>query len=169
MELTDIELMIQYQNGSEEAFNQLYNRHKGKVYGYILKKTGNEDMTAEIFQDVFQKLHINKMKFDRDKEFLPWFFVICHHLIIDHIRKVKTNHESLSENIVDNRETLESVTEHEEVSKLPQKEQKLLSLKFDQGYDYNEISEALGMSNAGARKVLSRALAKLKKSMGGSS
>lgn len=166
MKNSDIELMIQYQQGSEEAFNELYNRHKGKVYGYILKKTGNEQMTAEIFQDVFHKLHANKMKYDDKREFLPWLFVLTHNLIIDHIRKNKDSHVSLPENIIDPSARLSSVLENEEVAKLADKEQRILSLKFDQGYDYKEISDELGISNAGARKIFSRAISKLKKAMG---
>jgi RNA polymerase sigma factor (sigma-70 family) len=167
MERTDIELMIQYQNGDEEAFNQLYMRHKGKVYGYIFKKTGNEEMTAEIFQDVFHKLHINKIKFDGKREFLPWLFVLCHHLIIDHIRKNRVKFEHLPENLVSEVDTFISVKENEEVSKLSDSEQAIISLKFDQGYDYTEISAELGISNAAARKTFSRVIAKLKKALGG--
>ena len=166
MKNSDIELMIQYQQGSEEAFNELYNRHNGKVYGYILKKTGNEHMTAEIFQDVFHKLHTNKMKFDGKREFLPWLFVLTHNLIIDHVRKTKNTPESLPVNLIDQSTTLSSVLENEEVSKLADKEQRILSLKFDQGYDYKEISDELGISNVGARKIFSRAIAKLKKALG---
>jgi len=168
MKNSDIELMIQYQQGSEEAFNELYSRHKGKVYGYILKKTGNKQMTAEIFQDVFHKLHSNKMKYDGKREFLPWLFVLTHNLIIDHVRKSRNTSESLPENLVDQSTKLSSVLENEDVAKLAEREQQILSLKFDQGYDYREISEELGISNAGARKVFSRAIAKLKKAMGAS-
>ncbi|MCO4795311.1 MAG: sigma-70 family RNA polymerase sigma factor [Bacteriovoracaceae bacterium] len=169
MEQSDIELMIQYQKGSEVAFNELYRRHKGKVYGYILKKTGNSEMTSEIFQDVFHKLHTNKMKFDGKREFLPWLFVICHNLIIDHIRKIRTNIDPLENDIPVTDEAFESVKEMEAVTRLSDKEQTIIQLKFDQGYDYKEISNELGITNSSARKIYSRAIGKLKKLLGAQS
>lgn len=41
MEVSDEELMVLYQQGEEKAFQTLYERYSGKLYGYIKKKVFN--------------------------------------------------------------------------------------------------------------------------------
>lgn len=162
----DNELMVEYQEGSERAFNELYTRHKGKVYGFIFKKTGNKEMTADIYQEVFHKLHTNKMKFDGKREFLPWFFVLCHNVIIDHIRKIRTDIDTYVDDQPSKYKSYDLVDKVEAMALLSPKEKSIIRLKFDQGFDYHEISRELGISNSNARKMFSRTIQKLKKIMG---
>ena len=58
--VTDEELMASYQEGSEEAFKELYSRHSGKVLGYLRSRTSSEQDAVDLFQEVFVKIHKSK-------------------------------------------------------------------------------------------------------------
>ena len=54
--LSDEDLMTRYQNGQELAFEILFERHRGKVYGYLLKKLRDDVSADDVFQTI-EKLH----------------------------------------------------------------------------------------------------------------
>ncbi|MCF8390481.1 MAG: sigma-70 family RNA polymerase sigma factor [Bacteroidales bacterium] len=88
---SDYELVQEFVNGSQESIELLINRHKSKVYTYIVLIVKKEQLAEDIFQDTFIKV-INSLKEGRYKDngrFLSWVIRIAHNLIIDHFRKEK--------------------------------------------------------------------------------
>lgn len=85
--ISDEELMAQYQKGDESAFQQLLTRHKRGVYGYILRYTGNEQESEEVFQDVFIKMHRAAPNWVPAAKFSTWLYTIVRNLCIDVHRK----------------------------------------------------------------------------------
>ncbi|NNF67258.1 MAG: RNA polymerase subunit sigma-24, partial [Gammaproteobacteria bacterium] len=55
-ELNDQELMSRYCDGETLAFEELYSRHKGPVYRYLLRQSGNKANAEEVFQEVWIKV-----------------------------------------------------------------------------------------------------------------
>ena len=53
--LSDRELVVAYANDSNEAFDILLERHKNRVYTYILHIVKNKDLADDIFQETFVK------------------------------------------------------------------------------------------------------------------
>ena len=49
--LSDEELMALYQKGDEGAFEEIYARYGKKIYGFLMRRLGNPDNSAELFQD----------------------------------------------------------------------------------------------------------------------
>ena len=90
--IEDKSLVKNYILGDNKSFEILLNRHKSKVFGYIMSKVKNKDIADDIFQDTFIKA-INSLKkgtYNEEGKFLPWIFRIAHNLIIDHFRRIKT-------------------------------------------------------------------------------
>lgn len=92
-QITDTELVLRYQQGSEPALEELITRHKGKVFSYILTTSGgrNRQLAEDIFQDTFIKV-INTLKreaYQEEGKFINWVMRIAHNLIIDYFRKNK--------------------------------------------------------------------------------
>ena len=92
-QITDTELVLRYQQGSESALEELIARHKSKVFSYILTTSGfrNRQLAEDIFQDTFIKV-INTLKreaYQEEGKFINWVMRIAHNLIIDHFRKNK--------------------------------------------------------------------------------
>jgi RNA polymerase sigma factor (sigma-70 family) len=85
----DKQLVREYLNGKERAFEVLISRYKDRVYGYVYKMVKDEDLTNDIFQDTFIKVinTLKKGKYNEEGKFLPWVMRIAHNLVIDHFRK----------------------------------------------------------------------------------
>lgn len=86
---TDQELIDHYLEGNHSSLEKLIQRHKKRVYSYILMVVRDHHLAEDIFQDTFIKV-INTLRSGNYKEegkFIQWVMRIAHNLIIDHFRK----------------------------------------------------------------------------------
>ena len=101
--LSDQELLKKYINGDNYSFEVLLNRHKNRVFAFIMSKIKNKDLSEDIFQDTYVKVvnSLQKGKYNEEGKFLPWVIRIAHNLVIDHFRKQKKMHMVRSNNDFD--------------------------------------------------------------------
>ena len=87
----DQELVRQYLEGHEFAFETLLHRHKRKVWSHIYLLVRDRELTEDLFQEAFIKVvHTLKSgKYNEEGKFLPWVMRIAHNLVIDHFRRNK--------------------------------------------------------------------------------
>lgn len=87
--ISEAELIKNYLGGNENALCQLINRHKHKIYGFIISKIQDRDLAEDVFQDTFIKVinTLKRGKYNEEGKFLPWVMRIAHNLVIDHFRK----------------------------------------------------------------------------------
>ncbi len=88
---TDEQLIHGYLNGNDNCFEQLLNRHKNKIFSYILLTVKQRDVAEDIFQDVFVKVinTMNKGSYKEEGKFLPWVMRIAHNIVMDYFRNGK--------------------------------------------------------------------------------
>ncbi len=88
-QIPDDELIHQYQNGDEDAFCQLLDRYKKKVFGYILNVVRDRVIAEDIFQETFFKVirTLKKQQYNGEGKFIQWVIRIAHNLIIDSFRQ----------------------------------------------------------------------------------
>lgn len=87
----DHELVLKYINGEESALATLIQRHKRRIFSYIVVTVKDRALAQDIFQDTFFKV-INTLKkgqYNEEGKFLPWVLRIAHNLIIDSFRRDK--------------------------------------------------------------------------------
>lgn len=88
---SDYDLIKQYLGGNSASLEYLIERHKNKVYSYILLVVKNRELAEDIFQDAFIKviksLHAGNYK--EEGRFVSWVMRIAHNLVIDYYRKQK--------------------------------------------------------------------------------
>lgn len=65
-----------YQLGDDSAFAELYKRHSGRVFGYLISKLKAESQARDVFQSTFLKLHKSRAQFKSNLTFVPWLFTI---------------------------------------------------------------------------------------------
>ena len=89
--LSDSELVVLYLKGDSKSFEALIQKHKNKIYAFILSKIRNRDLAEDIFQDTFIKVinSLQKGKYNEEGKFLPWVMRIANNLVIDYFRKSK--------------------------------------------------------------------------------
>jgi RNA polymerase sigma factor (sigma-70 family) len=89
--IDDHELVINYINGEEAALATLIQRHKRRIFSYIMLTVKDRALAEDIFQDTFFKIIITLKKgnYNEEGKFLPWVLRITHNLIIDTFRRNK--------------------------------------------------------------------------------
>ncbi len=79
--------MVAYRKGELTAFDTLFFRYERKVYNFLLKRVGKEETAADLFQEVFLRVHKNREGFNPQASFAAWLFTIAHNLIKDHYKR----------------------------------------------------------------------------------
>ncbi len=167
--LTDEELMVMYQNGAENAFQELYARHSSKIYGFLKSKIYQTEKIADIYQEIFIKIHRSKHLYNKSFPVLPWIFAITKSVMIDEIRKDKKSKLTVDfdiEQIPAAQNTESFISESEEfIQTLPEQQKAALQLRFVDDKTFEEIAESLKTTPTNVRQIISRGIKRLKQLM----
>ena len=71
---TDRELILQLQQGDVNALGDIYDRHKNLVYRTALGITGDEQIAADLLQDVFLRMNRFAHHVDPERPLEPWLY-----------------------------------------------------------------------------------------------
>jgi len=158
---------------NQKAFNFLLDYYWNDVYGFQLKRTGNEndaeDITIQTFSRAFDKIH----SYDENYEFKTWLITISKNLHVDFLRqkKISISREESEGNvehfydIIDESASQEDqiITEQNlakllrDIKKLKPHYQEVINLRFFQELSYLEISEKLNEPMSNVKVKLLRA------------
>lgn len=167
---SDEELMHQYRLGRQDAFEELYRRYAPRIFGYLLKRVSKAD-APEVFQETFLRLHRYRGRYDRSYQFAAWLFAICRSAAIDTQRKSgrlknRTSDAEVEEIAVEQTDSAaapgSSPALAEALAELPGRDNEALALRFGSDLSFEQVAVKLGTSNAAARKIVSRALSRLR-------
>ncbi len=89
----NIRLFDLWMKGDPRGFSGLYDRYKNRVFGFLIRMTGNREIAEDLLQDTFLAAMRNANQFDRKRNFLSWIFGIAHKRTIDYFRHVKVENE----------------------------------------------------------------------------
>lgn len=153
----------------KKAFEKLYNKYKNKVRAISFDILKNEQLAEESTSDTFLSLakcfqKIKKLEYHK----LDYYIVITSRNMAKNIlKKEKENLMMVSydDNSYFANENMSGYDQgflKECIEKLTDNDQEILYLKFSCGLEYPEISKALGITAATARKRLQYAKDKLK-------
>ncbi len=88
---SDQELIQQYLDGNERAFEELLSRHRNKIYTSIYLFVKEQSLAEDIFQEVFIKI-INTLrngKYNHEGKFVQWAMRIAYNMCVDQFRRKK--------------------------------------------------------------------------------
>ena len=71
---TDHELIREFQDGDNDAFDELVKRHLPETYGFFIKFTSDEVEAEDLAQDVFIKMYKALKKFRFESEFKTYLY-----------------------------------------------------------------------------------------------
>jgi len=141
----------------QKAYKFLFDLYWNYLYGYMLKKIQNEEITEDITIKAFARAFDKINSFDPNYQFKTWLLTISKNLYKDFLReeskisKLKTSplniknmdyRTSLSpEEIIIKTEKLEHILEA--IKSLKDEYKKILQLRFFENLSYKEISEKL--------------------------
>jgi RNA polymerase sigma-70 factor (ECF subfamily) len=165
-EKSDEDLMLEYKLGDESSFLLLYERHAGKVYGYLSSKTKNEALARDIFQASFLKLHAKRDLYKKGLPFLPWIFTICRNELVDTLRKKKRSLEDPSERIAEFPAPEPVVKNVVNLQSIPEVQARAVELRYDEELPFEAIAERLETTPVNARQLVSRGIKALRRIYG---
>ena len=161
---SDEQLISLYVDGKNEAFDELLERHKDRLFMYIYHSVKNDDVANDIFQDTFVKAitTIKQGRYVENGHFPAWITRIAHNLIIDYYRQVRAENlqstDDTDTNIL-NRKDLADVTVedtlittqiHNDVRKLikalPTSQREVLVMRYYRNMSFKEIADTTGVS-----------------------
>lgn len=71
--------MRRYQAGDASAFPPLYRAIADRVYGYLVRSTGDRAAADDLLQEVFLNIHRARATYRPGSPVLPWAFAIARH------------------------------------------------------------------------------------------
>ena len=95
-QLSSEELMDRYVGGEVAAFNQLYRRHSGQLFGFLLKLTRDREQAEDLLQVTFSKVHRARDSYLSGAPLMPWLFAIARRSFYDEQRTLRARRETLS-------------------------------------------------------------------------
>ena len=161
---TDYELAKLYENGNDNAFDELLQRHQSYVYSYILFLVKEEDVADDIFQETFTRaiMAIRSHKYQTTGKFSAWLIRIAHNLIIDSSRETESGkliiQENFTPNILNDIRLSEGAIETNIIEQqksdqirmmldyLPAVQREVIILRFYEDLSFKEIAEKTGVS-----------------------
>jgi RNA polymerase sigma-70 factor (ECF subfamily) len=156
--------------GEREAQFQLYKLYYKSMFNTSMRIVGNEAEAEDIMQESFLKAFKKIDTYEGKVSFGAWLKKIVVNRSLDYLKKRKVNFEEIDEKLMDEVETPAMDTRElnmqklkEAIFQLPEGYRVVLSLYLLEGYDHDEISEILGISNSSSRSQLLRAKLKLRK------
>lgn len=85
--LSDHELMLAVREGELDALGELFERHHGPLFGFLVKSTGNRAAAEDIAQTVFQRMLKYRHTYRDDGSFTAWMYHLARRCAADHFRK----------------------------------------------------------------------------------
>lgn len=173
-EFTEDTVLTRAVEGDKEAFSALYEQYVGRIYNYVLYRTGNpsdaEDITARVFQRALR--HIERYQF-QGVPFSAWLYRIAHNLVAnwhrdnsrrqevpleDHIQWfVGGNHP---ESMLVDGQKIEGLLKA--IRTLSPERQHLIVLKFVEHLSNAEIAVIMGKSEGAIKSLYHRTLLALR-------
>ena len=179
--MNDQDLVQAYIKGDPSAIEILINRHRAKVYTYILLTIKNQPLAADLFQETFIKViqSLRSGKYRDNGRFLSWVIRIAHNLIIDHFRKEKQmNSVSNDDSVVDlfnskklSDDNIEELIVNSQIkaeirsliNELPEDQREVVLLRHYGGLSFKEIADQTDVSINTALGRMRYALINLRK------
>ncbi len=182
LSLSDSELLSAYVKGNEEAFAELVNRHKDRVFTTILLIVKDRYLAEDLMQEVFIKAikTLKSGKYNEEGKFLPWILRIAHNLAIDQFRKEKRYPMIVMEDGSSVFNTLEFSEESVEdkqikqdtqnllkrlIQELPESQKEVLVMRHYMQMSFQEIADVTGVSINTALGRMRYALINLRKKL----
>ncbi len=162
--LSENELIKYFIGGKEECLQILIDRHKNRIYSYILMMVKNQELAEDIFQDTFIKVitNLKKGKYIENGKFASWVMRISHNLIIDYFRKQKNlqtvsndandydllNSPKFSDTTIEDKIVFTQILKEvgELVEYLPENQKEVVKMRHYMGLSFKEIAEETGVS-----------------------
>jgi RNA polymerase sigma factor (sigma-70 family) len=158
----DRRLVTLVREGYENAFEEIVRRYGKPLTRYAAAIVGGR--AEDVTQDAFSKALLALRRDGTEIELRPWLFRIVRNTALNNLRDSPPSAEALAEVIAGGASPAEELERREELAdlmrrlqSLPEAQRAAIVMRELEGLSHEEIANALGLSDGGARQAIYRA------------
>jgi len=168
-EISDKELLHQFQQGSKAAFEALYNRYFPRLYHHAYKMLKDQDEAQDLIQELFTSFWIKGKELDLITSVSSYFYastrnrilnIFEHNRVHDHyvlsLGEFLSSVEMCVDELVIEKELAEII--EGEIKQMPPKMREIFELSRKEDLSHKEIADYLAISDKTVKKQISNAL-----------
>jgi RNA polymerase sigma-70 factor (ECF subfamily) len=183
----DVQLMLRFQKGEMEAFQQLFHKYSPSVVNFAFRFLGTQARAEEIAQEVFLQVYRWQKRYEPKAKFSTWLFKIAHNHCLNEVRKgeYRVSLESFDlpndfegderernlpdptsskgEDILAAKEAAGRIQQI--LHRIPESQRTALLLSRMEGMSYQEVAEVLGSTEKAVKSLVFRATQSLKEGL----
>ncbi|MDR1940836.1 MAG: sigma-70 family RNA polymerase sigma factor [Endomicrobium sp.] len=177
--LNDSELISLFKGGSNQAFEAIVERYQSHVYSYVMSITKDNEISNDVFQEVFIKAFKKLNAYHDENKFKNWLFTLARNITMDYYRKNSARHLPLEVQNEDELSLIDTLSDNnpqpidiaianeradmlnEALNRLSPEERELIALK--DSLTFQEIAQMQNKPIGTLLSKFNRALNKLKK------
>ncbi len=187
--MTDVDLMLRFQKGDSEAYEQLVRRNLGFVMRLAMRFIPDTATSEDISQQVFLRIWQSRDQFREQRSFQGWIATITRNLALNEIRTRKRKHWTPRSAISGEDESFQAGQEwlggterftapteqlerdeqldalRDALNELPQREHDAIHLQNVEGWSLEKIAQHMGITVPAAKSLLYRVRKKLAKNL----
>ena len=145
--------------GDPDAFTTLYHRYGARLHAHLLRMIKSEELSKEIFQEIFMKIWEYRDRIDSDRPFGPFLYRIAENKVYDHFCKIAREKRMagslLAASLASHTDTEDRMLYQESlglinraIDQLPPARKQIYLLCKVEGRSYEEIAGMLGISTS---------------------
>jgi len=177
-EFNEAEAIERAKQGDARAFQELYDKHKRRVYSLCLRMTANTAEAEDLTQEAFLQLYRKIATFRGESAFSTWLHRLSVNVVLMHLRKKSLPVVSLEETTQGGEEdapkkdfgaedlalagSIDRLQLQKAVDDLAPGYRTIFVLHDVEGYEHNEIAGIVGCSIGNSKSQLHKARMKLR-------
>jgi RNA polymerase sigma-70 factor (ECF subfamily) len=163
------ELLKLIAEGDKNAFTQLYNNYRNKIYSIAFELTESTAVAEEIVQDVFLKIWVKRNTLNEVEHFRAYLFTITRNYVFTALKRIARK-ESIEVNAMEGaplyyHDTEDRVLNNEytrilqaAIDRLPEQQRQVYNLIKTEGLKREEAAAALQLSPETVKSHLAQAM-----------
>ena len=84
-------ILLSVRNGSEKAYQELYEQWVSRLYGFVFQYLKSKDATDDVVQETFLRIWSNRANLNPDVSFKSYLFTIAYHFLLKEMRRQLNN------------------------------------------------------------------------------
>lgn len=170
----DHKLIRKVLDGDKDAFERLVRKHYSNIYAYCYRRVWDENIAADLTQDIFLKLVSSIYRYRFSGKFSNFIFTIAVNTCNDYFRKYSQEQTCEIQEIPDNTKSMADVViENEDnvllcqrLNGLPEMQRQALVLYYYHGLKAKDIAKITGVPLSTIKSRIKQGLDKLRKLYG---
>ena len=175
---SDAAIMLRVAEGDEASFNYLAEKYHRPMIHFLYRMVGNQAIAQELAQEVFLRVYRARSSYRAEARFTTWLYRIATNLAVNYARDTRNERRAqtvyldapdaetgTAPDVADDEPTAEQQLLREErmaairrhVMALPERQRMAVLMHKYHGLDYQQIGEALKLSESATKSLLFRA------------